>query len=277
MKENKLSPKKKIAILVTGLGPLYLDYAKKMIASLVKTNPKLTEVADVILMTEQDFLAMGGTQREMLYMTPWFAKPLFKEYETVVRIDSDLIVTGDISSCWEGDFDIAVAQNANPREIVAQQQMMGKVVQVWDIDALTEYVNCGFVVMKSEAFVDHWLKLCTPKRQGVYQFYEQDFLNILCYYGNYKVKFLDKEPDNKWWNLISKGYWSEVIMKDKKLVLPKNSGSEQDPWPTDNDKEIVALHFAGGAQPGKFDKLDTQFQPEVAKYLKFLIINEKTV
>lgn len=275
---NKSQIKKKpLAILVTGIGPLYFDYSKKMMNSLVKTNPDIAKKADVILMTDKDFNQLGGTPREMLYMTPWFAKHLMKDYECVVRIDSDAIVTGDISSCWEGDFDVAVAQNANPREIVAQQQMMGRTVQVWDIDALKEYVNCGFVVMKSEEFVDHWLSLCTPERQGRYQFYEQDFLNILCFYGNYKVKLLDKLPDNKFWGLSSKGYWSEIIMdKDKKLILPKNSGNEFDAWPTDNDKEIVYIHMAGGNQPGKFDKLDTQFQPKVASYLKFLISDEKS-
>jgi hypothetical protein len=267
--------KKPLAILVTGIGPLYLDYSKKMIASLMKTNPKITEKADIILMTDKDFQQLGGTPREMLYMTPWFAKHLMKDYKTVVRIDSDAIVTGDITSCWEGDFDVAVAHNANPREIVAQQQLMGRTVNVWDIDPLKEYVNCGFVVMKSERFVDHWIKLCTPERQPRYQFYEQDFLNILCYYGDYKVKFLDNEPDNKWWGLRAKGYWSEVILKDKKLILPKKSGTEQDQWPEDTDKELVYLHFAGGNQPGKFDKLDVQFQPEVAKYLKYLISHEQ--
>src|SRR3990167_10581814 len=112
----------------------------------------------------------------MLYMTPWFAKKLLQEYECVVRLDSDMIITGDISSCWEGDFDVAVVQNGNPREIASQIGMMGKPVGVWDIRPLEDYVNCGFVVMKSEAFVDNWLKLCTQERTKIYQFYEQDFL-----------------------------------------------------------------------------------------------------
>lgn len=267
--------KKKIAILVTGIGKTYLEYSVKMIASLLKTNPDITKVADIVLMTDKDFQAMGGTPREMLYMTPWFAKALFKDYECVVRLDSDMIITGDISSCWEGDFDVAVVQNGNPREVQAQIAMMGKPVQVWDIKPVEDYVNCGFVVMKSEAFVDHWLKLCTPERQGVYQFYEQDFLNILCYYGTYKVKFLDKQPDNKWWGLIAKGYYSQVVMKDKQLILPKNSGTDQDLWPNDgHDKEIVAIHIAGGAKEGKFDGLDKLFQPDVHKHLMYLLSEE---
>lgn len=271
MKTEESKPEKnKICIFTSGLDQLNFDYAKKMLNSLVKTNPDINKVADVICFTQQDFLALGGDQLSMRYLTPFFAKGLISQYETVVRLDADMIITGDISHVWEGDFDVAVVQNANPREIVAQQQTMGRVVNVWDIKP-EDYVNCGFVVMKSKEFVDHWIRLCTPERQQ-YQFYEQDFLNILCFYGNYKVRFLDKEENNKWHNLISKGYWSEVIIKDKKLVLPKGSGTEQDTWPEDgHDKELVALHFAGGSLPNKFDHLDTQFQPEVVKYLKFLI------
>src|SRR3990167_7578731 len=183
---EKLVKKKPLAILVTGIGPIYLDYSKKMIASLLKTNPKIETKADIVLMTDKEFNEMGGTSAEMAYMTPWFAKKLLQDYECVVRIDSDAIITGDISSCWEGDFYVAVVQNANSREIQSQIQTMNRVVSVWDIKALEEYVNCGFVVMKSEEFVDHWLKLCTPERRQVYQFYEQELLNILYFSPNYQ-------------------------------------------------------------------------------------------
>ena len=263
--------KKKVAILVTGIGPEYYQMSMQMLSSLKKTNPDIESKADIILYSDNDAIRNGFTllpnDLKMRYMTPIFVKELLQEYECVARLDSDMIITGDITSCWEGDFDVAVVQNANPRELAAQQQMMGKVVQVWDIDPL-DYVNCGFVVVKSERFVDHWLRLCTPQRQH-YQFYEQDFLNILVFYGDYKVKFLDRQPDNKWWGLISKGYWSQIVRKDGKLILPKNSGDERDPWPTDADKEIVCIHQAGGAGP-KFTDLDIRFTSEVATYLKEL-------
>ena len=274
--------KKKNVILVTGLGKEYLELAIKMINSLKKTNPELDKTCDIALYTQEDAIRHGFTMLpndlKMRYMIPIFAKELLDKYECVARLDSDMIITGDISSCFEGDFDVAVVQNANPREIQSQMQMMGKTVQVWDIDALKEYVNCGFVVIKSKEFVDHWLSLCTKKRANVYQFYEQDFLNILCYYGNYKVRFLDKEKDNKWWGLIVKQYTAEIILKDKKLILPAKSGTEQDMWPEDSkDKEIIVYHVAGGNSnvPNKFADLDTRFKPEVASYLKFLISDDK--
>jgi len=267
--------KKPLAILVTGIGDTYYNYSVKMLNSLKKTNPNIEKKADIILMTQKEFAQKGGTPREMLYMTPWFAADLIKQYDCVVRLDSDMIITGDISHVWEGDFDVAVVQNGNPREMVAQQQSMGKLVQVWDIKGLEEYVNCGFVVMKSEEFVNHWLSMCTPERQNTYQFYEQDFLNILCFYGNYKVRFLDKEANNKWHGLIAKGYYSEAILKDKKLILPNKSGAEFDMWPIDGDKEIVCIHIAGGNSPSKFDGLAKFFQPEVHNYIQFLLSNDQ--
>src|SRR3990167_2500268 len=281
-----LSVKKPLAILVTGIsnpnptiGDMYYKDSLKMINSLKKTNPDIEKKADIKLYTDKDAVRNGFTllpnDLKMRYMTPIFIKELLKEYECVVRLDSDMFITGDISSCWEGNFDVAVAQNANPREIVVQNQMMGRTVTVWDLKPLEEYVNCGFVVVKSEKFVDHWLSLCTPERQH-YQFYEQDFLNICVYYGpNYKVKFLDKEKNNKWHGLISKGYWSEIIIKDKKLILPKKSGTDYDMWPPDEDKEIVCIHIAEGNRAGKFEGLETRFQPEVMDYLNFLISDEK--
>ena len=264
--------KKPLAILVTGLGEQYYQYSLKMINSLKVNNPDIETKADIKLYTDQDAIRNGftllPTDLKMRYMTPIFVKELLQEYECVARLDSDMIITGDISSCWEGDFDVAVVQNANPRELQAQQQMMGRTVQVWDLNPM-DYVNCGFVVVKKEAFVDNWLRICTPERSNAYQFYEQDFLNILVHYGDWKVKFLDRQPDNKWWGLISKGYGSQFELRGGKLTLPKGSGDDREPWPADADKEIICIHEAGGMVP-KFTDIDIRYPKEIAEYLKKL-------
>ena len=270
--------KKKFAILVTGLNPNYLLLANKMINSLRKTNPDIEKIADIVLYTQADALRHGFTMLpndlKMRYMTPIFVNELLETYECVARLDSDMIITGDITHIFDGAFDVAVVQNGNPREIKSQVALMGRPVTVWDIDPI-DYVNCGFVVVKSKRFAKHWLSLCTEQRAH-YQFYEQDFLNILCFYGDYNVRFLDREANNEYFGLVSKGYWSEVVLKDKQLILPKNSGTEQDLWPVDADKTIKCIHVAGGADPTKFnyDWLPSRFQPEVAEHLKLLTENE---
>ena len=176
-------------------------------------------------------------------------------YDTVIKLDADQVITGKLNHLWEGNFDVGVVQNSNPREALKYP------VQVWDINPLT-YVNCGLVVMKSMEFVNHWLNLCYSPHFERYQMKEQDLLNILVFYGNYNIKFFDNS--NKWHGLISKGYWINTELKDDKLILPKN-----DEWPKDEDKEIVCIHWAGGNLPNKMN-FNTSFKEDVAKWLNKL-------
>jgi len=179
-------------------------------------------------------------------------------YETVIKLDVDQVITGKLNHIWENpDYDVAVVQNSNPKEMATYP------VSVWDIPPMA-YINCGFVVMRSKEFVDHWLNLCFSPHFDHYQMREQDLLNILVFYGNYKVRMLDNS--NKWHGLISKQYWLNMQLKDDKLILPKGD------WPNDEDKEIVCLHWAGGNVPNKIN-FNTQFKPEIAKYLNDLCGN----
>ncbi len=192
-------------------------------------------------------------------MTPLIAKELLKEYETVIKLDADQIITGDISHVWEGEFDIACVNNSNPRE------MKALTVTVWDLHPLT-YLNCGFVVMKSQKFVDHWWNLCNSEHFDSYQYKEQDLLNIMCFYGDYNVKLLDM--GEKWHGLISKGYWPSIKMEGDKMILPA-SGE----WPQKGDREIVCIHVAGGNDPNK-GNLKIRFQKEVYERIKWLTSEE---
>ena len=177
-------------------------------------------------------------------------------YDIVIKLDVDQIITGKLNHIWENvEYDVAVVQNSNPKEMATFP------VSVWDIPPMA-YVNCGFVVMKSRVFVEHWLDLCFSPHFNNYQMREQDLLNILVYYGKYTVKMLDNS--SKWHGLISKGYWLDLKLKDDKLMLPKGE------WPNDEDKEIVCLHWAGGNIPNKMN-LNTQFKEDISKWLTKLI------
>jgi hypothetical protein len=90
---------------------------------------------------------------------------------------------------------------------------------------------------------------------------EQDLLNIMVFYCNYDVKFLDAE--NSFYGLASKGYWSEVILKGDELILP---GNEE--W-NKEDKTIRVIHFAGGNSPDK-GNFRIRFQPEIVKRIEEL-------
>lgn len=231
------------------------EYAKRMMNSFRKTNPG----KEIQLFTMDDFRNRGLVfeQGDQYKMTAVFINSLMDKHECVVRLDADQIITGDLSHVTEGDFDVAVVQNSNPRERSTIE------VTIHDIDPM-DYVNCGFVVVKSKKFAEHFEKLARSQYNNT-QFREQDLLNILVYYFDYKVKFLDKS--DKWHGLISKQYNAEFVMKDGKLILPKND------W-ADTDKEIVCYHFAGGENAKKFQDLAIRFSPEVQAYLEELM-NDK--
>ena len=194
--------------------------------------------------------------------TPVVAWNLMNEgYDTVIKIDADSLITGDISHTWEGSFDVAVVNNSNPREQAKYS------VSVWNVHPLS-YVNAGYVVMKSRTFVEHWMGLCTSPHFEHYQMREQDLLNIMVFYmnldlkGPYDVRLLD--ASEKAHGLVVKGYWLDMVVKDGKLILPKNEEWNQE------DKEVVILHWAGGNTPHKMN-INTQFKESVAKWLNNLV------
>lgn len=187
---------------------------------------------------------------------PVAALQLMDEYETVIKIDADSIVCGDLSTAWDGDFDAACVYNSNPREFASFPY------RLWDINPMN-YVNCGLVVMKSRPFVEHWHKLCFSEHFTNYQMREQDLLNIMVHYGDYKIGLLDML--DSFWGLSSKGYWPAIEKQGNGLVLPPQEG-----YTTEN-KTIKVIHWAGGADPTKMTDLNLRFKPEVAKHLKWLI------
>ena len=190
--------------------------------------------------------------------TPLFADILFKRgYTEICKLDADQIITGDLSSIWETEYDVAVVNNSNPRENKVYP------VSVWNIHPLS-YVNNGLVVLKNPRFANHWKKLCYSSHFDYYQMKEQDLLNIMVFYGDYKVKFLDAKDE--FYGLASKGYWPDIILKNKKeLVLPANKEWNKE------DKTIKVLHWAGGHNSPDKMNYRVRFKPEVIKRLDELV------
>lgn len=197
--------------------------------------------------------------------TPIVAKNLLRDYDVVIKIDADTIITGNLDEAIEGDYDVGVVYNSNPREDKAYP------IRFLDIDPM-KYVNAGFVVMKSKAFVDHWLYLCRSPHFLNYQYREQDLLNFMVWYmseemgGPYKVKFLDQ--GDSFYGLASKQFWTDIVVKDNQLVLPPVT-DESGTYP-DTEKIIRAIHFAGGNTPDKM-KYRLRFQPDVVKFIDKLV------
>ena len=176
---------------------------------------------------------------------PILARELLKEYETVIGMDSDQIVCGDISTIWnETDyFDVGVVMNDPSYPI-----------RLWDITPISRYYNNGLIVMKSREFIEHWYRLCMSRHFNNYQFREQDLLNILCSdYHNYKVKWLEEKD---FYGEQSKPYWAKAKLEGDKIMYEGH--------------EIKIIHFGGGNIPNK-GNYRIKFQPEVVKRIEELI------
>ena len=232
-----------------------LQYYEKLKNSLNKFHPDIP----LILIDEEKMRKYADI--DFYYRaTPIIASGLLEEYDAVCKLDADQIITGSLDHIWDGDFDVAVVNNSNPREDATYP------IRFLNIHPYS-YVNCGFVVMKSKPFVKHWLGLCKSEHFINYQYREQDLLNLMIFYmdqrfgGPYGVRFLDTEES--FHGLASKGYWPNIELKGKDLILPK--GEE---WP-DKDKKIVCLHWAGG-NVGKMN-YRLNFKPDVVKRLDELV------
>ena len=214
------------------------------------------EEVDLLLITEKE-IAQFKDPRFFYRAKPIIASQLIGQYETIIGMDCDQIVCGDISELWNNKdkVDVMCVLNSNPKEAKTYP------VQVWDI-GVSEYLNAGLVVMKSEQFIRNWLGVCMGPKFEHYQFGEQDTLNILVNYGPYTTKILDR--GDSFWGLSSKQYWNKIELRGSELVLPK--GEE---WPT-QDKKIKVLHTGGGNIPNKLN-FGPYMKGEVLEWLENLM------
>ena len=236
-----------------------LRYAEMCINSLRKFHSE-KELPAIII--GEDKVKQLGDSQFWYRATPLITSGLMRDYDEVLKLDSDSIILGNLDHIWEGDFDVAVVRNSNPREDKTYP------VRLLDISTAS-YVNCGFVVMKSKPFVEHWLKLCMSGHFNNFQYREQDLLNIMVFYmsepfgGPYKIKHLD--DSGKFHGLALKQYEPMVKLVDGKLILPKN-----DEYPADGDKEVVVWHVAGGNTANKMN-YRIKFSEEVCGYIDKLV------
>lgn len=217
---------------------------------------------DKLILIDEEKIKQLGDPHFYYRATPIIAAGLLRTYDAVCKLDSDMLILGNLDHIWDDEYDVAVTYNSNPKEDKAYP------IRLMDIHPMS-YLNAGFVVMKSKEFVNHWLGLCMSDHFHNFQFKEQDMLNLMVYLmserfgGKYKVKFLD--DGDKWHNLRSKGYSPQMKLIDNKVILQKNAE-----WPNDGDKQIVAYHWAGGNQPGKMNYRQI-FSPEIVKYIDKLV------
>lgn len=195
------------------------------------------------------------------------ANKFLDEYETVIIADADHIMTGDITHILSlKDYDAGCVLNFNTKDAKEYGA-----VSVWDI-APQEYLNAGFIAFRSKEFASHLLQLCNSKHFDNYRYKEQDLLNIMAHYGNYKVRVFDLyDPEHNYsafHGLVSKAWWNMIIMQEDKLVItPKNVPAVR------NNVEVKLIHWAGGNTNKMNYKI--YFTDEVSKRLDYLVSEVK--
>lgn len=223
-----------------------LPYAKMMLNSLRKFHPDIPHYlyGQAELDKDQDPNKFYRTYAQV-------GEKLSKEYELVMNIDADSIVTGNLDHIINDDsYEVGGVLNNN--KIDPQ-------ISVWDVPS-PHYVNAGFTAVRSQRFWKWWNKLNFSQHFEKYQYREQDTYNIIFHYGDLKTKIFDY--DNKWHGLIHKGQWNKFVVKGDEIVLPQTEGV------CDEDKVIKIIHWAGGNV--KKMNYRVYFNEDVCKRLDYL-------
>lgn len=259
-----MSKKPRVAVTIADEDNYWM--VEKFTNSLRKFHTE--EELPLIVITGDDLKDRLKKDPDFFYRaTPILAKELLQEYELVVKFDCDQLITGDLDFVLKSKgWDVGTVINYNRLDA----QIYGAIT-VWDI-GINLYFNCGLVAMRSEAFVDEWLRLCMSPHFNNYRMREQDLLNIVCHYFNYKVKCFDMYDQvhdySAWHGLISKSEWQNIrLVKDDKaktgrrLVLPRSNDGY-----VSRQVDVKVLHWAGGKEEKKLH-YRTRFNEEVISYL----------
>lgn len=235
-----------------------LPYAKMMINSLRKFHSE--EELPVMIIGSKEIAEYDDP--DFFYRaTPLIASKLIKEYDLVIKLDADQIITGSLDYILDNQYDVGTVYNWNR----VDPQVYGEVG--FGTIHPREYYNCGLVAMRNERFIYQWLRLCRSHHFTRMPYREQGFLNVLAQYGDYKVVCFD--DSTAWYGLVSKGEWERVVMSGDDLILPMGT----DGYPS-HDKKIKVLHWAGGNQPNKMN-YKIFFNEDVIKRLDYLVSDGK--
>lgn len=237
------------------------DNNKKHADKLIKSFHKFHPDIEVKVYGAKDV----GEQKNYYRSTPLFAKELINDYDLVLKLDADQIITGSLDYLFTEEYDVGTVLNYNR----VDPKSYGDVT-VFDVPPQL-YVNAGLVAMRSKRFVDHWWGLCETYHFENLRYREQDLLNILVHYGDYLVECFDIPNEVKnyraWHGLVAKGEYLRIVVKNGKLVVPP----DKEGYP-DKETEIKVLHSAGGGNEPKIgDSYRTLFSEEVIKHIDGLI------
>ena len=89
------------------------------------------------------------------YFNPVMTRTIADEYDLVVHIDTDVVVTDRLDEILEGDYEVAVARNNSDQESAGcgTPHCLNGEVSIWN------YANAGIVAATKKEFWDDWIEL----------------------------------------------------------------------------------------------------------------------
>lgn len=175
---------------------------------------------------------------------PTFAKLLTKDYDRVINIDSDTIITGRLSEVLDTDWEVGGVWNFNLYENSSVENVKE-----------TDYVQAGMVGSTNPEFWDIWER--ENKRAMSYKCQENDILNLV-WYNDPKVKKMKRliwDQEKNYLGCKSLGQEDRFYLEDDQLKL--------------NGEIVKAYHWARGAVFPKLDFSNPEmpFSQEVRDWL----------
>ena len=233
---------KKVAFTIVSDSYYYPVGTHTFVNSFVKFHPEI----DLFVFRQDKIQELMKDGINFYNAKPTFAKLLYDNYDLVVNIDADTVITGRLTEVFDNvDYEVGAAWNKNDYEDAAFQNITAEM-----------YLQAGMVASTSKKFWDLWEE--ENKLAHLFIRKENDTLNLVMYNNEegkkLKLKIFDKKKD--YYGCKSLGRELEFYIQDDKLMCRK--------------EEVKAYHFAKGNVMPKldFDSMDLTW--EVKKWLKDL-------
>lgn len=189
---------------------------------------------------------------------PLIAEYYIDEYELIVHIDADSLVTGPLDELLLGDFDIAGVRNNNDIGLTSRTGGVNCSATPGR-DRIPDSLNAGLIASTSKAFWAEFKERNRTEAAG-YPFGEQCVFNRIFWEGKYKAKMLDPVGSNVYYGtsqMICEGNiletaWKRLYMQNGELY-------------SDN-KKVKIIHNADGHRIPKL-QYQNYVNPDVRNFL----------
>lgn len=171
---------------------------------------------------------------------PYFAELLF-DYDLIVNIDADTIITGRLTEVFDNvDYEVGAVWNFNDYENASFENITEEM-----------YLQAGMVASTKKSFWKKWQKY--NKNAMDYLRKENDTLNLLVYNDKKKFKLKIFDKDKNYYGCKSLGREPTFYIEDDKLMC--------------RGEQILAYHFARGNVFPKLDFPNMPVKDEVKEWM----------